>query len=392
VKTEDNPSWYLSRIRGRDPLVAIHVLDSAMNSGSANKEIENKYLQSCTKAAEKLISDDLPARAAETCRRALLIKPDSTDLATLLKKAEAAEHRAAAEVKSLQAELAAHPDNDYARFTLGDTFRKLGRIDDAFAEYTRIIQGKAPFDGGKERIEELRRFISANLKMDDPAAQPPQPANLPADAQTASAPGFQLSFYDPELGKRLLKEAPAIRDRVAAALECKPAGDCKLSVLRTRGDFIAATGNKFGDGYSSADSVWTYHGATGILDNVIPHELAHVLLARAFGNLPAWLDEGLAVRQETAAGTYWQLLRDTKALSVRELLAWRGASSKEENSRFYASAYGFVDMLAEDGGIKKIHRLIAALKTQTPEAAFREVYGTRSLQELEERWVKHLQN
>lgn len=392
VKAEDNPAWYLNRVKGREPAVAVAILDSALRSGCSAAELRSKYVQCSAKAAEKLLADDQPAAAAELCGRALLVQPDSPALANLQRKAESSVRRADAEVKALKAELARNPGNDYARFLLGETLRKLGRADDAWAEYQTIIAGKIDFPGGKAKVDELRRFIRDNLKIDDPAAETAAAQALPMAEQAGAASVFRISFYDPSLGAQLAENLPAIHEQVAKDLQCPPLkAQCTVRVLRTRGDFIEQTGNAFGDGFSSGDCVWTYHGARGILDNVIPHELAHVILGRAFGELPTWLGEGLAIRQEARAGTYWDVLRDGGALTVPSLLARRRSASKQENDRFYASAYGFVDLLAGDGGMPKIHQLIAALKTQPPEAAFQTVYGIRSLEELQERWRKHLQ-
>jgi len=393
TRTEDDPAWYLNRVKGREPAVAVAILDSALRGGCSSAEVRLKYVQCAAKAAEKLLADDQPAAAAELCGRVLLVQQDSPALATLQRKAEALLRRAEAEVKALKAELGRNPENDYARFMLAETWRRLGRADDAWAEYQAIIAGKIDFPGGMAKVDELSRIIRENLKFDDQAAETAAAEALPEASQSATASGFRISFHDPHLGRQLAESLPAIHEQAAKDLQCPPLKEqCTVCVLRTRRDFIEKTGNAFGDGFSSGDCVWTYHGARGILNNVIPHELAHVIMGRAFGKLPPWLDEGLAIRQEASAGTYWDMLRDGQALGVQSLLAHRKSTSKQENDRFYASAYGFVDLLMGDGGMPKIHQLIAALKTQSPEKAFQSIYGVRSLEDLQERWRKHLQD
>lgn len=391
IRKEESPEWYLKRIRGRDPATAVAILDSALRSGCSDKAIHGKYVELCVSAARNLLAEGSPAHAAETLGRALVIRPENDDAAALLDKARAAERRALAELRALRSELESRPDNDYARFMLGETYRKLGRDKDAFAEYKKIVAGRVPFEGGIEKLDELRSFIAANLEIEDaPPAKPP-PAQL-GKMQKAELPGFEVYFHDPLLGSQLIEKLPAIRKRLAADLECEAAGHLIIRVLRNREEFVAATGNKFGDGYSSSKCVWTYHGASGILANVIPHELAHVMLSREADKMPRWLDEGLAVRQEAAAGAYWQILRDGGRVAVRQLLADDfNAETKDENDRLYASAYGLVDMLVQDGGMKKIRRLIKALKTLSVERAFRDVYGTRSLRELEDKWASYLE-
>jgi len=393
TKTEDNPGWYLERVKGREAAVAVAILDSALRVGCTSAEVRRKYVQCAAKAAEKLLADDQPAAAAELCGRALLVQRDSPALAAIQRKAEASLRRAEAEAKALKAELDRNPENDCARFMLAETWRRLGRADDAWAEYQAIIAGKVEFPGGKAKVDELRRFIREHLQADDPAADAAAAEALPQEAQSAAAAGFRISFYHPELGRQLAESLPAICKQVANDLQCPPLKEpCTVRVLRTRRDFVAQTGNAFGDGFTSGDCVWTYHGARGILDSVLPHELAHVILGRAFGKLPTWLDEGLAIRQEVSAGAYWDTLRAGHALTVQSLLAHRKSTGKQENDRFYASAYGFVDLLMGEGGMAKIKQLIAALQTQPPEKAFQAVYGVQSLEDLQERWRKHLQD
>jgi hypothetical protein len=392
IRKEENPQWYLKRIRGRHPATAATILDSALRAGCSDKAIQDKYVELCVSAARGLHADGSPARAAELLRRALVIRPADPRATALLKKAEASERRALAELRALRSELTSRPDNDYARFMLGEIYRKLGRDKDAFAQYKRIVDGRVPFDGGIDKIDELRSFIRANLRIEDAApVEDAAPAQLGA-MQKAELPGLDIHFHDARLGRRLVDELPAIRERLAARLGCEAAGPFVIRVLRNRDEFVAATGNRFGDGHSSGKCVWTYHGAPGILANIVPHELAHVMLAKAAGRMPRWLDEGLAVRQEAAAGAYWQILRDGGRMPLRQLLAadFR-ADTKGENDRLYASAYSLVDMLIQNGGMERIRRLITALKTLSAEKAFADVYEMQSLRELEDRWAAHLE-
>jgi len=392
IRTENDTGWYLRRISGRDARVAVDILDSAFRAGISSREVVANYIQSAAKAADEYIADDQPAKAAELCRRAMLLQADAPPLAGLLARAETAERKAAAEAKAMLVRLKNQPDDDYSRFVLGESLRKLGRLDEAFAEYARIVEGKAAFDGGIEKLEELRKFIRANLVVGghpapDAAAAPPA-----GPARTVSAGPLEITVCHDDTGRAIVAQAPDIYARVAQDLGCKDTGPCRLIVLPSRDEFLAATGNRFGDGFAKGDCVWTYHASPAILDNVLAHEFAHVIARRAFGRLPLWLDEGLATRQESAAGAYWLAMRDGGSLSVKELLSFGGAADKASNNLFYASAYGFVDMLIQDGGMKKIRRLIEALGELPPDAAFRKVYGTQSLQELEDRWTTHLQN
>ena len=390
VRRESNSAWYLERIKGRDATVRTKILDSALRSGCTDRAVMAEYVASCAGAADNLLKDGLPEAAAEYCRRAAALVPDDARIAELLARAQAAQRRTAAELQALKLELERRPGNDYARFLLGECYRRLGRDGEAFSQYRAIIEGKVEFAGGIERMNELRAFIRENMQIDDAAVAPQAGAPRHGDRIVLELPGITLHCHDEAAGADLAGRLPGIRDSVAAGLGCRPADPCVVRVLPGRPEFVAATGNRFGDGYSSGDCVWTYHGAPGMIENVIPHEMAHVTVRQRMGKVPLWLDEGLAVRQEASAGAYWNLLRGKPRMPIRELLRLeQPPGSKEANDIFYASAYSLTDMLIGDGGVEKLARLAEALRASSIEQAFRDVYAVRSLSELEARWAKY---
>jgi hypothetical protein len=390
IKQEQNADWYVQRAEGRPPAQRVLILGSAIRSGCADKAVQKKFAESCSRAAENMLEQKLFDRARRICRRGLKAAEDER-LNELLHKADAGAQRAAAEIKALKLELKRRPDNDYARFLLGERYRSLGRKKKAFDQYRTVVAGTGAFDGGIAKMEELRAFIAKNLQIEDAPAVDNEPSPPPGELQEVEAAGFVIRCYSENLARRLASELPGIRKQVAQNLGIKTGKGCTVRVLPSRQAFVKKTGNRYGDGYTASGCIWTWHGAGAIVENIVPHEMAHVIIRRAAGKLPRWLDEGLAVRQEASAGAYWQVLRQDEPLPVNELLNNRfQPKSKSDNDRFYASAYALVDMLIQRGGMKGIWQLVDKLEGRSPEEALRAVYGIRSLRELEKLWQTHL--
>jgi len=393
IRHENDPDWYINRIRGRDYRQAVHILESAMRAGITSPLIRNAYLKPAIGAAREHLENKRYVEASELCRRAIDRHPDSTELAELLQRALTAIARTEAEIQALNLELQRNPQNDYARLLLGRALRSIGRVDEAFAQYRLVVKGKIEREYDQTEIDELERFIAENIRMQDvqEAALDAAGPELPIETVTLSADGFSITVHDRETGLTLAQALPEILQRVANNLSLAADFRCNVIVVRDRQAFVDTTGHIFGEGYALGDTIWTWHGAPGMLENVLPHELAHVLLHHTYGSIPEWLDEGLAVRQEETSGAYWHVLKTSAPLPLRRLLNERApAESKAQNTLFYASAFSFTDMLIEKNGMQGIHRFIRSLKGNGIEHALREVYGAASISDLQKQWKEHL--
>ena len=131
------------------------------------------------------------------------------------------------------------------------------------------------------------------------------------------------------------------------------------------------------------------------VEEVVPHEVAHVLIARVLGGeglaaLPLWLSEGIA---EYAAGTeasqvdpVWvRALSEGKSLRIAELDEAIGAHG-DRAGLAYAEAASLVSFLVAKQGEGVIAELLRSIATTHDiEASLSEVVGW-SLDELEEAW------
>ena len=135
----------------------------------------------------------------------------------------------------------------------------------------------------------------------------------------------------------------------------------------------------------------------GILDwakQALPHEIAHLIVAEAvsgpFGDIPTWLNEGLA---EYAGGempdyleqTLKQAFRSGSLISVRSLIGGFPADPSLA-SLAYAESQSLVEYLLDTWGWDKMNGLLSVFKAgATCDGALQEVYGFDST-ELEKRW------
>jgi hypothetical protein len=139
-------------------------------------------------------------------------------------------------------------------------------------------------------------------------------------------------------------------------------------------------------GISASDMVWGR--------NAIVHELTHVLVGHltftCLGDVPTWLNEGLAVYSEgqldqASQGQLDQAIRDDTLLSVRSLSG--GFSEVADKATLsYSQSYSLVRFLIETYGQEKMTALLVALRDgRTIDDALTGVYGF-DVDGLEDEW------
>ena len=128
--------------------------------------------------------------------------------------------------------------------------------------------------------------------------------------------------------------------------------------------------------------------------NAIVHELTHVLVGHltfsCLGDVPTWLNEGLAVYSEGDLDTSSQdqlnqAISDNSLLSVRSLSA--GFSEVSDKATLsYSQSYSIVKFLIETYGQEKINTLLTNLRDGTTiDNALLDIYGF-DVEGLEDKW------
>lgn len=129
------------------------------------------------------------------------------------------------------------------------------------------------------------------------------------------------------------------------------------------------------------------------VEPTIYHELTHVVVGLAtenpFADLPAWLNEGLAMYNEGELRAdnrraLEEAIRRNDVFSVRSLTSPTG--DPDRINLWYAQAYSLVDYLISTYGRDKMHELLQVFaEGELPDRALERVYGFDQ-DELDRRW------
>ena len=180
----------------------------------------------------------------------------------------------------------------------------------------------------------------------------------------------------------------------------------KIYIYRSREDYLKATAAKewsFGLSRYDKREIVSYVYSPKFVKELLPHELAH-LIFRDFvgfkGEVPVWLDEGVAQREEEGK-------RNTAALLLKEYIA-KGdiiplaqltqmdiarEDDTEISRKFYVEAAALVDFLIDRYGKSSFTFFCRELRDgKTLDKALASAYGSYSVsnvEELEAAWIKY---
>jgi hypothetical protein len=137
-----------------------------------------------------------------------------------------------------------------------------------------------------------------------------------------------------------------------------------------------------------------------LIASVLPHEVTHTVFAYHFRQaVPRWADEGGAVLSEddTERGRHDVIVRNIlnrgQHFRLRQLFNIRQyPPSGEKVMCLYAQGFSVSDYLVKRGGRPTFLRFVGmGIQGQWDQAA-QACYGHRSVEELEEAWLKHLRD
>lgn len=126
------------------------------------------------------------------------------------------------------------------------------------------------------------------------------------------------------------------------------------------------------------------------LESTVRHEVWHACVHLRYpGNLiPRWIDEGLAVCNESKVEQERMLaplFRTNRRFPLRELLSLR--EYPREVYLFYAQSYSLADFLVRKHGEKQVIRFLETSFRVGQEKALQQVLGYGSIEELEREWL-----
>ncbi|MCI0460569.1 MAG: sigma-70 family RNA polymerase sigma factor [Gemmataceae bacterium] len=229
----------------------------------------------------------------------------------------------------------------------------------------------------------------------EPAARAPRAAT-PAVYRTAN---FVVTAPTSKAAEQVGRMAE--RDRKAIALlwlgNELPAWPepCPVEVQLAGRESSSATTFQFRDGAVAQQSMTLRGSLEHILDDLLPHEVTHAVLAHKFGRaLPRWADEGAAMLSESAPAQarHARALRGNvergRLAPLRRLLP--AHEYPRDVAAFHAQSYGLVEFLVASGGRARLLAFVAQGERDGWNTAVRAHYKYRTVEELETAWLDSL--
>jgi hypothetical protein len=180
----------------------------------------------------------------------------------------------------------------------------------------------------------------------------------------------------------------------------------KILIYEDRDSFVSATA---APAWASAKADYRHREISGVRDAAdfiatqLPHEMAHLIFRDFVGfkdEIPQWLNEGVAMREETAvraeAGTaVAEWARHGELIGLKDLTAMDVAHVQEPAlaKRFYLQSVSLVGYMIERQGSGRFQKFCKALRDGSAmDEALRLSYGESvgNLQALEAAWKQSL--
>jgi len=133
------------------------------------------------------------------------------------------------------------------------------------------------------------------------------------------------------------------------------------------------------------------------LNNALPHELCHILLADHFAEVPLWCDEGLALlldpleKQSTHARDLSSVAKRGDLISLEQLLNLRQYPAADQWAAFYGQSASLVRCLLQRGTPQQLLAFAARQRSAGVNVALRQVYGLNGLVDLQRHWHASLE-
>jgi hypothetical protein len=180
---------------------------------------------------------------------------------------------------------------------------------------------------------------------------------------------------------------------------------CKLYLYDTQASYLADSRQPaWSGGYAvpSKRSIISYQNAPRFLESILPHELAHLIFREFVGfknsRIPAWLDEGFAVWQETEGRNDFRTAL-AQALGAGKWIPFPAMNQmdrihhyeKDEARLFYAQAESMVSYLLDKRDSSYFTKFARDLRDgYSVEEALRRNYAELdTLDDFEEAWKRY---
>jgi hypothetical protein len=172
---------------------------------------------------------------------------------------------------------------------------------------------------------------------------------------------------------------------------------CPLQVKVTMEGPSGATSFHFGQGRVMGMQMEIQGPLDRLLASVLPHEITHTVFAHYFRcPVPRWADEGGSVlseddiERERHDKLTRQILNNNQQIPLRRLFALK--DYPREVMCLYAQGFSMSDYLVKRSDRRTFLAFVGQGMQSGWDHAVQSFYGHRSVEELEEAWLKHLRD
>jgi hypothetical protein len=138
--------------------------------------------------------------------------------------------------------------------------------------------------------------------------------------------------------------------------------------------------------------------ADGWMNDALPHELTHLVLADVFDARPParWIDEGLAVlaesgrKQDRRAAVLQRAIAGRATIPTTELLSLERIPAAAQRDLFYSQSASLAAYLVKREGAAEFCEFVRQSREKGADMALREVYGLEGTRHLERLWQADL--
>lgn len=212
---------------------------------------------------------------------------------------------------------------------------------------------------------------------------------------------FIVEASDPDFAAQVATTSESLRESITVALFDQKFPDwanrCTMRATISSSGAGGATSFAFEQGQVFGWSMTVQGSQQKILSTVLPHEIAHTIVASYFRKpLPRWCDEGLAsyfeppVEKQKHRIMFLNFLRSNRGISIQRLFSFTTYPS--DVMPFYAESYVLVEFLIEKKGLKEfVSFMVDGMNNGQWESAIKSHYGYQSYMDLQNnflKWVK----
>ena len=242
------------------------------------------------------------------------------------------------------------------------------------------------------------------------------PSLLFAQAEWSELKGDHFIIYyqsDEPFAHEMLRKSEEYYKRIGEELGYERYSDfwqwdnrVKIYIYATQEEFLKATGRQnwsHGVADYTKKEISSYVWKEGFLESLLPHEITHLIFRDYVGfegEIPLWLDEGVAQWQESAKRPIVKeamrnALSKGKGYNLKDLteIDIRTVSYAPAVELFYIQAMSVVDFLIKKKGSDVFIFFCRQLRDgKSMDEALKFTYPTsiRSLNELEEQWRQYI--